>query len=254
MKMLDKTVNGVVYLLTSPSGKCYVGQSWCYENRMSQYRRGEGAHAIGAAIAKYSWDNFTATIIKRGIETQEALDAAEDAFIVSLNTMSPNGYNMRSGGKGGKHSAETRAKMSDAQRGRSLSAETRAKIGDAQRGRPKSEEHRAKIGASNRKPETRARIGNAHRGKPLSAEHRAKISAVKQGHVVSTETRAKLRASHLGKTMSSETRAKISATLRGHASWSKGKTLSPETRAKMSASAKARWARKRQTPRGVMPL
>jgi len=49
---------------------------------------------------------------------------------------------------GFKHSPETKAKMSAAQKGRAVSPETRAKIGAANRGRKFSDESRAKMGAS----------------------------------------------------------------------------------------------------------
>jgi NUMOD3 motif-containing protein len=58
-----------------------------------------------------------------------------------------------------------------------LSAETRAKISAALKGRTFSPEHRAKLSAALKgrsfTPEHRAKIGAAFRGKPLSAEHRA---------------------------------------------------------------------------------
>ena len=209
--------SGVIYLLTSPSGKQYVGQSWNYEKRMWQYRsgKGRGQTVLHRAVIKHGWDNFTSEILERGIETQEALDAAEDAFIMSLNTMSPHGYNLKRGGMGGKHNVESITKMSAMKRGKSPSAETRAKISAALRGER-----------------------NHNFGKSHSLETRKKIGAKSRGRTPSTETRAKLREAQLGKTMSSETRAKISESMRG-------KPKSLDVRAKMSAGAIAAHARKR---------
>jgi len=187
---MKATDNGVIYLLTSPSGKQYVGQSWDYETRMVQYSRGgrKEQRVLQNAIRKYGWENFTATIIMQGIQTQDALDKTEDAFILLLDTLAPNGYNLRRGGRGGKHHADSRAKIGDAQRGKVVSAETRAKISAAKRGHDVASETRAKISASNRRrvvsAETRAKMSAAHRGEkhPLfgkkhTAESRAKMSA-----------------------------------------------------------------------------
>jgi len=44
---------------------------------------------------------------------QEDLDDAEDFWIACFHTLAPNGYNLTTGGKGGKCSEETRLKMSE---------------------------------------------------------------------------------------------------------------------------------------------
>jgi len=166
-RMKTSTESGVVYLLTSPSGKQYVGQSWEFETRMSRYRlnKPQHHHVINHAIDKYGWNNFTATIIAQGIETQDALDATEDAFIMLLNTLAPNGYNLKRGGATGKHHADSIEKMR----------------------RPKSPEHRAKIKMSNLghivTTETRRKLRKAHLGKPKPSL---------QGRPKSPETVAKL--------------------------------------------------------------
>ena len=174
MSSKTETDNGVIYLLTSPSGKQYVGQTWNYKYRMNQYRCGCGHGEIHDAIVEYGWNNFTAEILERDIETQEALDAAEDAFIVSLDTMSPHGYNLRRGGARGKLHIKTKIELSVKQRGdknsffgKKHSSETKITIGKKSRaanlGKPKSAEARAKMRAS-------------HLGKSPSTEHRKNLS------------------------------------------------------------------------------
>jgi hypothetical protein len=79
------------------------------------------------------------------------------------------------------HSAEARAKMSAAKKGKERSAEHAAKIGAANKGREVSVETRAKLRA--------ARTGSVH-----SAETRAHMSLAKKGSVHSAETRAKISA------------------------------------------------------------
>ena len=214
MSSITETESGVVYLLTSPSGKQYVGQSWDYNRRMSYYRRGKckSQRVLYRAIKKYGWDNFTSVCIVQGIQTQEWLDKIETAYIKAFNTLSPHGYNMTTGGEGGKPCAETRKKIGDARRGKP----------SPNKGKEASPETRAKMSAANRgkkhSAETIAKMSAAKRGKTKSLEHRAKLSAANRGRSPwnkgkspSAETRAKLRASHLGKSKSPEHRAKMSA-------------------------------------------
>ena len=71
----------------------------------------------------------------------------------------------------GKHlSAETRKKMSEAQKGKHRSEETRKKIGEAQKGKSKP-----------KSVETRKKISESKKGKPKSAEAHKKMSEVKKG-------------------------------------------------------------------------
>ena len=136
--------------------------------------------------------------------------------------------NLTDGGDGNvgwKHSEESRARISVAQKGRPVAAETRAKISAAQKGKP-----RPAVTA-----ETGAKISAALKGKPrrpFTAETRTKMSAAKRN--LSSDTRAKMSAAQTGRIITSETRAKISAAL-------KGRSLSPETRSRMSAAQKSRY-------------
>ena len=130
--------------------------------------------------------------------------------------------NLTDGGEGPSGyipSAEHRAKLSAANKGRNPSPETRAKISAA---------------ASNPSPETRAKMSAA--GSNPSPETRAKLSAAHKGRIKSPETRAKMSAAGKGRKHSPEHRAKNSAARRNP---------SPETRARISAAAAARETAKR---------
>lgn len=85
-------------------------------------------------------------------------------------------------------SEEARQKMSERAKGRpgnptmlgrKHSAETRAKMSAAQKGKKKSPEHAEKVAAT-------------HRGKKYSEEHKKKLSIAHMGKIISLETRAKL--------------------------------------------------------------
>lgn len=99
-----------------------------------------------------------------------------------------------------KHTAETKAKIGAANKGRKLppiSAETRAKMSVASTGRTKSTETRAKIGA-------------VHKGKIISAETRAKLREANIGKNHLDETRSKISESNKGRTKSDEHKSKLS--------------------------------------------
>jgi len=215
MPSITEIVNGVVYLLTSPSGKQYVGQSWNYEKRMLDYRRGgcKKQRLLYNAIQKYGWENFTCVIIAQGIQTQDALDATERAFILLLDTLAPNGYNLQSGGGSGKHHADSKKKIGNAQRGKSVSVETRAKLSIAQRGKKHSLETRAKM-SETRRGEKHPNFGKpgSMRGKKHSPETRAKMSEAQRGE----------KNHNFGKPRSAETKRKQAAALSGRVPWNKG--------------------------------
>ena len=100
----------VIYKHTSPSGKSYIGQTKHYETRMIQHQRRTGCRAFHAAITKYGWDNFVHEIICEGLTIDEA-NECEELMISEHTTLSPNGYNLHSGGLNRKPSEETLLKL-----------------------------------------------------------------------------------------------------------------------------------------------
>lgn len=145
--------------------------------------------------------------------------------------------NLTDGGDGGAHStsAETRAKMSVARRGRPIPIEQRAKMSDTARNR--SPEYRAKIAAANRRriisDRERANRSAASRGRVTSSQARANMSKAQSGKILSKDHRQKISESLCGKTFSVEHRANISAV-------NKGKIIPEKQRTKISASLKGR--------------
>lgn len=143
-------------------------------------------------------------------------------------------------------SAETRAKLSAALRGRKLSPEYAEKF----RNRVISDETRAKMSAASKSrtlsPEACAKISASKLGKPRSAETCAKIRAANSGKKHSPEHVAKISAANTGKKRSAECRAAMSERMKGY-------NPSAETRAKMSL-AKEGIARGPYKPRSGIPL
>jgi group I intron endonuclease len=212
-----------VYLIRNVlNGKVYVGSSVDPSMRRARHfsalrhRRHHNAHLQNAWNA-HGAEAFKFEIIEEApIET---LRECEQLWIDAYQASDENfGYNLAKSVEasflGRTHSAETRAKMSAANKGKVRSAEQCARISAAQTGKTLSAEHRAKIGAGCRglkmPPGHSARLVRlniARIGQPLSAEHRAKLSASRIGNKNalgtkhSPEARAKMSAAHVGRKM-----------------------------------------------------
>ena len=129
---------GAIYLLISPSGKCYVGQSWRVKERIHEYKvinsNIKGQPAIYRALLKYGSNNLIYKVIDICItQSQEELDSKEIFYINFFNSLIE-GYNLNAGGHNSKPTAETRKKQSEAGKGRIQSPEHRKKRAAAQLG------------------------------------------------------------------------------------------------------------------------
>lgn len=120
--------NYLIYKHTSPSGKSYIGQTNNYKRRCNSHKSQSNTCRIFAnAIKKYTWDAFTHEILHENLSIDQA-NELEAIYILEHNTLSPNGYNLHTGGKNYKVSSETRVKLSLASRGRITKEETRVKL------------------------------------------------------------------------------------------------------------------------------
>jgi len=133
---------GIVYKITCLiSGKSYIGVTIRKLKRRWQAHllsagNGKG-HAIHAAIAKYGSDQFIVDEIACAAD-KDALMAAEREIISQENTISPNGYNLTSGGEGlFEPSTETRLRKRNALLGKKQSQELIEKRVAPLRGRPR---------------------------------------------------------------------------------------------------------------------
>lgn len=209
---------GIYAIRHRESGRRYIGSSNHVCQRWAEHRSrlGRGVHhskPLQADWNAFGRDAFEWVLIEtiddreaRVVRELELINAEPSPYNTSLDT--------RTGPRPGyKQSAETRARMSAAQKGLAKSPEHRAALGAARKG------------TKNRRPDPRLGIPNpAHsarlKGRPLSAEHRAKIAAGLSKHydthAVSVEARERIRAKagrHLkGTKWSDEHRAKIAAT------------------------------------------
>ena len=120
---------GIIYKITSPSGKVYVGQTIRSLKIRMQHHKSKYSECtlLKRAIDKYG-DEMKYEIIEDNIP-QEQLDEREIYWIKELNSLAPNGYNCDTGGSAYRTaSQETRDKISNTQRKSSI--DKKGYIGD----------------------------------------------------------------------------------------------------------------------------
>jgi group I intron endonuclease len=91
----------IIYLVTSPSGKQYVGQTMrSIHIRWKQHCNSKKDVIMVRAIKKHGYENFTITLLGRAHDKENA-NKLERFYISKLDTIFPKGYNMSPGGGGG---------------------------------------------------------------------------------------------------------------------------------------------------------
>lgn len=182
-----------IYKITNPKGKVYIGQSTDIAKRFRYYRN---LHCFSQkklfnSLKKYGHINHQFEIL-------EECNAAElnDKEIYYINKFksfnNANGLNLQSGGYNGKHSDETKLKMSISKKGRVVSEETREKLRQANLGKTISPEYRKKLSDANKgkifSDEQRLKMslsakkrGSNRKGVKLTEEHKAKLSLANKG-------------------------------------------------------------------------
>lgn len=119
MRIINTEVeNYKVYMLTSPSGKRYIGLT----KQDVKQRWGSGRHYpnnrfLTNAIKKYGWENLKHEVLREGM-TEEEAKKYEVEMIAKYNTTDrEHGYNITLGGDGGhglKHTEEAKRKIAEA--------------------------------------------------------------------------------------------------------------------------------------------
>jgi group I intron endonuclease len=132
---------GHIYKITNVvTGKSYIGQTTQKDpmKRVKKHLHGGSGSILSKAVKKYGRDCFQYEFIAEGVDKFD-LDNLERFYIKSLNTVSPNGYNLAPGGQlYGTISEETRKKISIANTGKTHSVETRKKLSESHKGQRSS--------------------------------------------------------------------------------------------------------------------
>ena len=142
---------GYIYMVTNTvNGKKYIGQTRQpdIQRRWQQHRRisksNLGPHLYNAYVA-HGIDAFKFQIIC--VCFDDDCDKFESEYIERYNTLSPNGYNIKSGGNSSPPSQETREKLRIAATN-NMTAERREHLRTLFTGRPIQETQKAQISAS----------------------------------------------------------------------------------------------------------
>jgi len=204
---------GCLYLLTSPSGKQYVGitsrtleQRW--REHCTEASAGRRDYPLYASMRKYGSENFKVEVLATG--DWELLNFMEEVEVKRLRTQVPHGYNLRTGGNQSQMHPISRAKLSAVRKGRRSPKQLAVSM--LRRGRPLVACIAANVGRK-LSLETRARMSIAHRGKPLSDKQR-EYHLSRIGCPLSVEHRGKISKANTGKRCSAETRRRISESKR----------------------------------------
>jgi len=94
---------GIIYILTSPESKSYIGQTiQKFNKRLNDHKNGNPyCRKLKEAIEIFGLDKFKKDILWEG--DNDILDEMEKKYINQYNTLYPNGYNLSSGGGRGEH-------------------------------------------------------------------------------------------------------------------------------------------------------
>ena len=194
----NKERYGIIYKIENTvNGKCYIGQTTekrgfkgRYQNKGNRIERVYKRHKKEKEGNRYYIENLLNDIEKYGFESfvvheefdtaysQEELDSLEKKYILEFNCVD-NGYNNDDGGSNGKHSIETRQKIS--KNHRDCKGENNPNYG-----KPRSKESREKM-SNSIKGEKHPMYGKHH-----SMEARKKMSESSKGKKHSDETKQKM--------------------------------------------------------------
>lgn len=176
--MAKEKICGIYKITNKVNGKCYIGQSVNIYKRWEYYKyRCKDSTPILSAIRKYGVDSFVFEIIEK-CEIAN-INEREIYWIATLSSCAPYGYNLSTGGRNTtwvyKPSVETLKKRSIALTGKKRTAETKLKMSEAQKGKNLSDAHKEALRKSN--------IGrpSSNKGKPMTDAVKAKMIASKLG-------------------------------------------------------------------------
>lgn len=128
----------IYYISNFLNEKVYVGQTWVGLNiRFNQHKSKSSCLKLKNAMNKYGNDNFAITLLTT-TDNQVTADYLEKFWINTFDSINK-GYNIKEGGSHGRHSNETKLKISTSKKGQvsrlgmKHSDDTKKKISQAQK-------------------------------------------------------------------------------------------------------------------------
>lgn len=129
-----------IYQITSPTNKVYIGQSWNITTRKNQYKflRCVDQPAIYNSLKKHGFNSHTFKVIHQLPKdiNQEILDRYEQIYMDFNKDCGIELLNIREGGSYGKHSQESKEKISKFWKGRQRAESWRLNISKGKKGKP----------------------------------------------------------------------------------------------------------------------
>lgn len=258
--------SGIYEIVNTCGGKQYIGSAVNFSRRFANHRHflNRGSHFnphLQAAWKKYGKNSFVFSVIE--YVSRESLISREQFWIDGYDVVRT-GYNMLptagsrlgmvSWIKGKKHSPETCAKISAANKGKRHSLETCQKMSDAMKGKtPWNKGKKASPEALLNQSESHKGQVSPMKGRRHTEEARRKMSEAGKGQTawnkglkMSQEYRQKLSESHKGFKMPEGQKEKISKALKlrgpnagaftkGGVPWNKG-TAAPKKKCSVDGS------------------
>ena len=181
-----KNTIGIYGIQNHITNKWYIGQAdigTCTKGvrgRAQQYLllRCKSQKAIYNTLKMYGLLNFSCYLLEECLS--EELNKKETEWIIIKNSLSPNGYNLTTGGGVNKCSDETKKRMSDSRIGIKFSDEHKKNLSDSKIGMKFSDEHKKTLSESANKrfsnQEEIEKIRQNRLGKKQSAESKRKTS------------------------------------------------------------------------------
>lgn len=213
---LPKT-SGIYRITCTANEKIYIGSSTNLYQRWNEHkncltRKEHHNPKLQAAWNKYGKEAFTFEVLE--LVLPAFLLEREQYWLDKIKPYDKRGFNIAVSAQAARtgltHTPETRERLrithlgNTNHLGKKHTAEARAKMSAANKGKPSSflgKKHTA---------ESLKKIGIASKGRKHTPETRAVISAAGMGHEVTPETREKLRIANTGYKHTPETRAKMS--------------------------------------------
>lgn len=162
-----------IYKIISPTGKIYIGQTWNLERRENDYSKlmCKGQPKLYNSLKSHGWDNHIFEKLEQYNDfTQEELDQREIYHWQNFLNQGFEMINIKDPGIGGKHSEETKRKISLSRIGRKDSEETKLKRSLSNKGQKRTEEQKNKMRGRIDPLEIRIKRSNSLKGKIQSQE------------------------------------------------------------------------------------
>jgi group I intron endonuclease len=121
-------MTGVIYKITNPNGKIYIGCTIDWKRRFSEYRRLSmvGQRKLYNSLKKYGYENHVFEIIE---ECDEIMLHEREIYYINYYNCITEGLNIRLGNRNGRLTEETKQKISESLKGRPVTWETHGSKG-----------------------------------------------------------------------------------------------------------------------------